>query len=98
MATTTTATRRYQLGGQLSAPLRRYLATESGGAMLLVIATLVALAWANSPWSEAYSQLWETEVAVQLGDRTLRMDLGHWINDGLMAVFFLVIGLEVRRD
>lgn len=53
---------------------------------------------ANSAWSEAYSGLWETELAVELGDLGLRMDLGHWINDGLMAVFFLVIGLEVRRD
>ncbi len=98
MTTTTAATRRYQLAGQLSAPLRRYLATESGGAALLVIATSVALVWANSPWSEAYSRVWATEFAVQLADWTLRMDLGHWINDGLMAVFFLVIGLEVRRD
>jgi Na+/H+ antiporter NhaA len=98
VATTTAVTRRYQLAGQLSAPLRRYLATESGGAALLVVATLVALVWANSPWSEADSRLWATEFAVQLGDWSLRMDLGHWINDGLMAVFFLVIGLEVRRD
>lgn len=86
------------LAGQLSAPLRRYLVTESGGATLLIVATLVALVWANSAWSEAYSGLWETELAVELGDLGLRMDLGHWINDGLMAVFFLVIGLEVRRD
>jgi Na+/H+ antiporter NhaA len=93
-----TQTRRRFLAGQLSAPLRRYLVTESGGAMLLVVATLIALLWANSPWSEAYSQLWETESALQLGELALRMDLGHWINDGLMAVFFLVIGLEVRRD
>ena len=98
MATTTAPTRRNQLAGQLSAPLRTYLATESGGAALLVVATLVALVWANSPWSDAYSRLWGTELAVQLGDWALRMDLGHWINDGLMAVFFLVIGLEVRRD
>ncbi len=98
MATTTAPTRRNQLAGQLSAPLRTYLATESGGAALLVVATLAALVWANSPWSEAYSRLWGTDLAVQLGDWALRMDLGHWINDGLMAVFFLVIGLEVRRD
>jgi Na+/H+ antiporter NhaA len=66
--------------------------------MLLVIAATLALAWANSPWSDAYVHLWETELAVEVGDRGIRMDLGHWINDGLMAVFFLVIGLEVRRD
>ena len=98
MATTTTAPRRHQLGGQLSAPLRRFLATESGGAVLLVVATLVALGWANSPWSETYSRIWSTELAVEVADWALRMDLHHWINDGLMAVFFLVIGLEVRRD
>ncbi|ADU46610.1 Na+/H+ antiporter NhaA [Intrasporangium calvum] len=98
MATTTTAPRRHQLGGQLSAPLRRFLATESGGAVLLVVATLVALGWANSTWSETYSRIWSTELAVEVADWALRMDLHHWINDGLMAVFFLVIGLEVRRD
>ncbi len=95
---TKTQTRRRFLVGQLSAPLRRYLVTESGGAMVLVVATVVALAWSNSPWSGAYARLWETEAAVELGDLALRMDLRHWINDGLMAVFFLVIGLEVRRD
>lgn len=66
--------------------------------MLLVAAALLALLWANSPWSESYLRLWGTEVALEVGARSLRMDLGHWINDGLMAVFFLVIGLEVRRD
>ncbi|GAA6525893.1 Na+/H+ antiporter NhaA [Intrasporangium sp. DVR] len=98
MASTTGQTHRRLLGAQLSAPLRRYLATESGGATLLVIATVLALAWANSPWSDAYVHLWETRLAVDVGGRGLAMDLHHWINDGLMAVFFLVIGLEVRRD
>ena len=91
-------TRRSQLLGQLSGPLRRFLATESGSALLLVSATVVALVWANSPWSGAYEALWATEGSVLLGDAGLEMDLGHWINDGLMAVFFFVIGLEVRRD
>ncbi|MDC5696163.1 Na+/H+ antiporter NhaA [Intrasporangium calvum] len=98
MASAPAQTRRRLLGAQLSAPLRRYLATESGGATLLVIAAVLALAWANSPWSDAYVHLWETELAIELGDGGLGMDLHHWINDGLMAVFFLVIGLEVRRD
>ncbi|WP_226925112.1 Na+/H+ antiporter NhaA [Georgenia thermotolerans] len=91
-------TRRRQLLGQLSEPLRRYLRTESGGATLLLGATVVALLWANSPWSGAYEGLWATPVALRVGEATLAMDLGHWVNDGLMAVFFLVIGLEVRRD
>ncbi len=66
--------------------------------MLLVAATVVALAWANSPWSAGYDSLWATEGSVRLGDVAIAMDLGHWINDGLMVVFFFVIGLEVRRD
>jgi Na+/H+ antiporter NhaA len=91
-------TRRSELLGQLSEPLRRFLATESGSALLMVSATVVALIWANSPWSGAYEALWATEASVVLGDAGLQMDLAHWINDGLMAVFFFVIGLEVRRD
>ena len=78
--------------------MRRFLATESGSALLMVGATIVALVWANSPWSYAYQAVWATEVSILLGDNGLEMDLGHWINDGLMAVFFFVIGLEVRRD
>jgi Na+/H+ antiporter NhaA len=91
-------TRRSELLGQLSEPLRRFLATESGSALLMVSATAVALLWANSPWSGAYEALWATEGSVVLGDVGLQMDLAHWINDGLMALFFFVIGLEVRRD
>jgi Na+/H+ antiporter NhaA len=91
-------TRRSQLLGQLSGPLRQFMATESGSALLMVSATVVALVWANSPWSGAYEAVWATESSVLLGDAGLEMDLGHWINDGLMAVFFFVIGLEVRRD
>lgn len=86
------------LAAALSAPRRTFLATESGSAALLVVSTLVALLWANSPWSDAYTGLWDTEIAIEVGSRALAMDLGHWINDGLMAVFFLVVGLEVRRD
>lgn len=66
--------------------------------MLLVAATVVALLWANSPLSGSYEALWETEATVEVGGAGLAMDLGHWVNDGLMTIFFLVIGLEVRRD
>nr|WP_300148958.1 Na+/H+ antiporter NhaA [Propionicimonas sp.] len=65
---------------------------------MLVAATVIALAWANSPWSDGYRELWETLVSLRFGEAALEMSLGHWINDGLMVVFFLVIGLEVRRD
>jgi Na+/H+ antiporter NhaA len=93
-----TRTRRRELIAQLSAPLRSFLVTESGSAGLLLGATLLALAWANSPWSSAYEDLWGTELAVHLGGATFGMDLRHWVNDAVMALFFFVIGLEVRRE
>ena len=87
-----------QLAGQLSGPLRHFLATESGSALVLVAATAVALLWANSPWSASYPAVWETVASLRVGELGLEMTLGHWISDGLMVLFFLVIGLEVRRD
>lgn len=85
-------------GGQLATPLRSFMRTESGSAGLLVVAVLVSLAWANSAWSGAYESLWHTPLAIRLGAGEMAMDLHHWINDGLMVVFFFVIGLEVRRE
>jgi len=87
------------LVAQLAAPLRDFLATESGSAGILLAAAVVALAWANSPWSESYFSLWSTELSLDLGGRWgLEMDLAHWVNDGLMALFFFIVGLEVRRE
>lgn len=78
--------------------LRDFIRTESGSAGLLVVASVVALVWANSPWSQSYVDLWHTELSVRVGSGGLTMDLHHWINDGLMVVFFFVIGLEVRKE
>jgi NhaA family Na+:H+ antiporter len=78
--------------------LRQFLATEIGSGLLLIGATVLALAWANSPWGGAYERLWATEAGVRVGDLGLVMDLRHWVDDGLMAVFFLVVGLEVTRE
>jgi NhaA family Na+:H+ antiporter len=89
---------RRMFAAQLRAPLRRFLATEAGSAGVMLAAALVALVWANSPWSDDYESLWHTEAAVRIGGAQLSMDLGHWVSDGLMALFFLVIGLEVRRE
>ncbi|HEX2884744.1 MAG TPA: Na+/H+ antiporter NhaA [Candidatus Limnocylindria bacterium] len=80
------------------AALRTFLATEAGGAVVLLAATIIALVWANSPWRDTYHGIWATEVGLAVGDWQLRNDLGHWVNDGLMVVFFLLIGLEVRRE
>ncbi|MFJ8183565.1 Na+/H+ antiporter NhaA [Streptomyces sp. NPDC096105] len=90
--------RRGELAAQLAAPVRSFLATEAGSSGLLLIAVAVALLWANSPWSESYFSLWHTEASVAVGDARLSMDLAHWVNDGLMALFFFVIGLEVRYE
>ena len=79
-------------------PLRDFLRTEAAGGALLVLAAVAALVWANSPWNGGYDSLWATELAVNLGDHVLALDLRHWVNDGLMAVFFLVVGLEIKRE
>ena len=70
--------------------IRRFLRTEAGGGAVLLLAALVALVWANSPWKGAYHDLWQHEIA----GATLR----HWVNDRFMAVFFFVVGLEIKRE
>jgi Na+/H+ antiporter NhaA len=83
---------------QLAKPLDDFLRTEAGSAGLLLAATLFALLWANSPWSDSYTSLWGTDLTIRVSDHQLSMDLHHWVNDGLMALFFFVMGLEVRRE
>ena len=80
------------------APLRTFLQTEVSGAVFLLVATIAALVWANSPWSSSYESLWSTELSLRLGEVGLEGDLHYWVNDGLMAFFFFVVGLEVRRE
>jgi Na+:H+ antiporter, NhaA family len=72
--------------------------TESTSSRLLIIAIVVALAWANSPWSESYASLWSTDLTINLGSQSLDLDLRHWINEGLVAIFFFVVGLEIKRE
>jgi Na+/H+ antiporter NhaA len=93
-----TEPRRRVLIAQLAQPVRTFLANEAGSAGMLLAATVLAVLWANSPWSDAYESLWHTELAITLGDAQLAKDLGHWVDDGLMVLFFFVVGLEVRRE
>ncbi len=79
-------------------PSQAFVHTEQIGGLVLLAAALVALAWANSPWSHAYHAILETPAAVTLGRWSIELDVKHWINDGLMTLFFFVIGLEVRRE
>jgi NhaA family Na+:H+ antiporter len=81
-------------------PINRLLAHEAAGGIVLLVAALVAIAWANSPWSASYRDLWSTPLRVELGD-VLHLDhltLQAWVNDALMTVFFLLVGLEIKRE
>jgi Na+/H+ antiporter NhaA len=79
------------------APWRRFIRTESGGAAVLLTAAVAALVWANVD-ADSYETVWRTELAVRLGPWGLRLELREWINAGLMAFFFFVVGLEARRE
>ena len=83
---------------RLARPLRVFLNNEASGGVVLLIATLVALIWANSPLAESYESLWHTKIEISVGTFTLDEDLQHWVNDGLMAIFFFVVGLEIKRE
>ena len=79
-------------------PLVDFLHTEAAGGVVLVAATLAALIWANSPWDASYTALWDTRLVIGLGSHSLDLDLRSWVDDGLMALFFLVVGLEIKRE
>ncbi|MCK9875263.1 Na+/H+ antiporter NhaA [Frankia sp. Ag45/Mut15] len=83
---------------QVAPSMREFLATEAGGAVLLLVAAVIALIWANSPWSHGYEALWTATAQVRLGDADLTLSLHHWVNDGAMALFFTVVGLEISRE
>ncbi|GAB4234475.1 MAG: Na+/H+ antiporter NhaA [Acidobacteriota bacterium] len=80
------------------APLDRFLHVEYASGLLLLIAAAGALAVANSPWGAAYLQFWKTDVGIQVGSFSFTHSLKHWVNDGLMAIFFFVVGLEIKRE
>ncbi len=78
-------------------PLRDFLSTETGSAAILLGATVAALAWVNIDAS-SYNRLWSSELAIAVGDHGITLDLREWVNAGLMAFFFFVVGLEARRE
>ena len=80
-----------------AAPLRAFLRTESGSAGILLVAVLAALIWANIDIA-GYERVWHAEFSIRLGDAQVTRDLRTWINSGLMTLFFLVVGLEARRE
>ncbi len=82
----------------LGAPVRDFLSTETGGAAVLAGAALAALVWANSPWSHSYQSLWNTTLQISVGTHAISASLRGWVNEGLMTLFFLVVGLEAKRE
>ena len=83
---------------RLVGPFARFMHVEASGGVVLLAATALALFLANSPFSDAFLGLWQTKLSIGLGDFQMSHSLKHWISDGLMAVFFFVIGLEVKRE
>jgi Na+:H+ antiporter, NhaA family len=79
-------------------PFARFLQHEAASSVLLLAATVTALVWANSPWSDGYGHLLHIDVGLSWGDARFTLSLQHWVNDGLMAVFFFVVGLEIKRE
>ena len=82
----------------LATPVRDFLSTETGSAIVLLGATIVALLWSNSPWSDTYESVWTTKLSINIGASGISADLRHWVNEGLMTFFFLVVGLEAKRE
>ncbi|MEM7141283.1 MAG: Na+/H+ antiporter NhaA [Actinomycetota bacterium] len=88
-----------RLARRVGRPVRNFLRIEAAGGILLLVATITALVWANSPWSDSYHDILETHITIEIGD-LLHLDesILHWINDALMAIFFFVVGLEIKRE
>ncbi|QJB55196.1 Na+/H+ antiporter NhaA [Pseudodesulfovibrio sp. zrk46] len=82
----------------LLASFNEFFKMEAAGGIALMICTVAALVWANSPWAESYFTLWQTKLTVGIGDWMLSKPAILWINDGLMAIFFFVVGLEIKRE
>ncbi|QJB55600.1 Na+/H+ antiporter NhaA [Pseudodesulfovibrio sp. zrk46] len=83
---------------QVLMPFQHFFKSKSTGGIILIISAVVALIWANSTWAASYFSLWETKFTVGYGELALSKPLLLWVNDGLMAMFFFVVGLEIKRE
>jgi Na+:H+ antiporter, NhaA family len=80
-------------------PLRRFMGLEAGSGIIMLVGAVAALVWANSPWQQGYTDLWETEFAIELGHLVhVDLSLRDWVNDAAMALFFFVVGMEIKRE
>jgi NhaA family Na+:H+ antiporter len=85
-------------GSQNDSIFQRFLHWEAAGSIVLLACAILALVWANSPWSEVYEEITHTYLGVSLGEHSFKLSLKHWVNDLLMVVFFFVVGLEIKRE
>jgi NhaA family Na+:H+ antiporter len=83
---------------RLTSPFQEFFHNESSSGILLIAATFLALIWANSAWVDSYTALWQTRLTFAIGGFEISKALLLWVNDGLMAVFFFVVGLEIKRE
>ena len=83
---------------RLAKPFQEFARLEASGGILLIGCTVAALVWANSPWAATYFSLWHTKLTLGFAGAQLSEELHFWINDGLMAIFFLLVGLEIKRE
>lgn len=83
---------------RLLLPLDNFLKNKPASGILLFICVIIAMIWVNSDYAASYGHLWETKFSIAFGDKVLEKSLHHWINDGLMAIFFFVVGLEIKRE
>ena len=79
-------------------PFDRFFDREATSGVILIIAAVAAMIIANSPWGDAYHHLWEMPISISIGSFSLEKSLHHWINDGLMSIFFFLVGLEIKRE
>jgi NhaA family Na+:H+ antiporter len=82
----------------IATPLQRFLHTETSGGLVLLIVASIALVLANTPLGSAFESIWKIEIGLRLADISWEHTLRHWINDGLMTIFFFVVGLEIKRE
>jgi NhaA family Na+:H+ antiporter len=87
-----------RLISRLTGPFERFLELEASSTILLLAATVIALAWANSPWAASYEHLLHVPLAARIGSWELELSLHHFVNDALMGLFFFVVGLEIKRE
>lgn len=83
---------------KLLRPAQDFIRTESGAGLLLLAMVPIALYWANGPFADSYEDFWHTKASIGIGSAQLSLDLRHWVNEGLMAIFFFVVGLEIKRE